>query len=79
MQLQDSFYVMGIIFMSLNILILIGIVVLLYYIKRKISNIHDNIDAKVEEFADFAINPVRKAVDIAASFYLEDHEERTKN
>lgn len=55
--------------MSINILILIGIVVLLFYIKVKVSNIHDRIDEKINEINDYAVRPVKKVVDIASSFF----------
>jgi len=69
MNLQDTFYIMGIVFMTLSILMLIGIVVLLFYIKKKIADIHEHVELKLDELADFAVSPVKKAVHFATSFF----------
>lgn len=47
MTLQNTYYILGIVTMSLNILLLIAIVVLLFYIKRKITDITQNIQDKL--------------------------------
>lgn len=47
MNLQDIFYIVAIIFMTLCILLLIAIGVLLFYVKKKITEIQHFIDEKV--------------------------------
>ena len=47
MDLQDTFYVLGIIFMSLMLLIMIGIVIAIFVIKKKIDAIHRRIEEKL--------------------------------
>lgn len=68
MNLENTFYTFGIIFMSLNILILIGIAVLIFYIKGKVSDIHRQIEEKIEDINDMAIKPVKRVMDVASSF-----------
>ncbi len=69
MNLQDTYYLLGIIFMSLSLLILIGIIVLVFYIKKKVSDIHDDIKAKLDDINDYGVKPVKKVIDIASSFF----------
>jgi cytochrome c-type biogenesis protein CcmH/NrfG len=47
MNVQDIFYLFGIIFMLLVILMLLGTAVLLYIIKNKVSALHKSMTAKV--------------------------------
>jgi flagellar biogenesis protein FliO len=69
MDLQNTFYVLGIVFMSLSLLILVGIIVLLFYIKKKVASIHAEIEAKIDDINNYAVKPVKKVVDIAGSFF----------
>lgn len=69
MNLQDTYYLLGIIFMSLSLLILIGIIVLVFYIKKKVTDIHDDIQAKLDDINDYGVKPVKKVIDIASSFF----------
>jgi uncharacterized membrane protein len=69
MNLQDTYYILSIIFMSLSLLILIGIVILVFYIKKKVTNIHDEIQSKLDDINDYGVKPVKKAIDIASSFF----------
>lgn len=57
MDLQTVFYVMGIVFMSLMIAIMIAMVLVVFYIKRKIDRIQQDIEDK--------INMLFKPADIA--------------
>ncbi|MGE5042343.1 MAG: hypothetical protein ACM3IJ_05590 [Candidatus Levyibacteriota bacterium] len=43
MNLQDAFYVVGIIFMGLFILLFITMIILLFYIKKKIWDIYESL------------------------------------
>lgn len=68
MNLQDTFYILGIVFMTLSIGILIAIAVLLFYIKKKVTEIHNYVDEKIEDLETIT-NPVKKAVGFAASIF----------
>lgn len=61
MDLQNTFYLLGIIYMVLGIFILIGIVVLLFYIKKKIGDLHDFVELRIDQLTDVTLKPVRKA------------------
>lgn len=56
-QLQTTFYIVGIIFMVLYGLLLIGIIVLLFYIWRKISVFTKEIMDKFETVKQAASHP----------------------
>lgn len=56
MDLQNTFYLLGIIYMVFGILILLGIAVLLFYIKKKIGELYD--------FVELTIKPIKRASDI---------------
>jgi uncharacterized membrane protein len=64
MDLQSTFYLLGIIYMVLGILILIGIVILLFYIKKKIGDLHDFVELRVDQLTNLTLKPVKKASDI---------------
>jgi uncharacterized membrane protein len=64
MDLQNTFYLLGIVYMVLGILILIGIVVLLFYIKKKIGDLHDFVELRVDQLTHLTLQPVKKASDI---------------
>jgi hypothetical protein len=55
--------------MSLSLLLLIGIIVLVFYIKKKITNIHDKVDQRLDDINDYGVKPVKKVFDIASSFF----------
>lgn len=48
MNLQTTFYTMGIIFMAISFIFLIALIALLLYIKRKVTKLHKNIEKKIE-------------------------------
>ena len=54
MTLENTFYVLGIIFMILNIAILVGIVVGVFFIKKKIEEIQRNIEDKIATVKEVA-------------------------
>ncbi len=64
MDIQNTFYLLGIIFMVLGIFILIGIVVMLFYIKKKIGDIHNFIELRVDELTSLTLKPVKNAADM---------------
>jgi len=47
MSLQDTFYLMSIIYMSLLIVVLVIVAGLLFFIMRKIGEVSDNINAQI--------------------------------
>jgi septation ring formation regulator EzrA len=63
MDLQNTFYVLGIIVMSLTLILLIIIVVAVLVIRSKINAIHRMIEEKIEFFTD----PVSKAAKVVQS------------
>jgi hypothetical protein len=47
MDLQDTFYILGIVYMSLMLLIMLALVIAVFIIKRKVNEIHRKIDEKL--------------------------------
>ena len=70
MELETTFYIIGIICMTLITLILIGIIVLIFVIKAKITHLQNSLQAKVrpltqmvdkaEDMANKVVNKLRK-------------------
>lgn len=54
MDLQTAFYIIGIIFMSLMLLLTIGIIVAIMVLRAKINAIHRQIDEKLSIFTNIA-------------------------
>jgi len=52
--LEQTFYIMGIIFMSLTFLMILALVVAVLLIRRKINKIHDTIEAKIDSITSLA-------------------------
>ncbi|GEM_PF-4463817 len=69
MTLQNVFYVLAILWMSISLLMLIGIVALLLFIKNKIATAHDNIMHKIASFTHSAtvVNDVAAGVGAAVA------------
>lgn len=67
MDLQNTFYFLGIIFMSLSIGILVAIVVLLFVIIYGIRNIHKNIVDTIDTFTNKATQSSDLAVNIGSA------------
>jgi hypothetical protein len=63
MELETTFYIIGIICMSLITLILIGLIIVAVMIKAKINHIHDSLQAKVRPLAKLA----NKAEEVVSS------------
>lgn len=66
MELENTFYIIGIICMSLITLILIGLIVIALVIKAKIAQIQHSIQDKVRPFSQF-VNKAEAAVENAAN------------
>lgn len=64
MDLQTTFYVMGITFMSLFIILFIALLVLVFYIWRKVSRLQQFIEEKIDDFTN---RPGELAVDIGTA------------
>jgi F0F1-type ATP synthase membrane subunit b/b' len=52
--LQETFYIMAIIFMSLTFLILIALVSAVFVIRSKVNKIHENIEEKINQLSSLA-------------------------
>lgn len=61
MTLENTFYVLGIIFMVLNIAILVGIVVGVFFIKKKIEEIQQNVEEKIATVKEVTSQPAELA------------------
>lgn len=80
MSLQDTFYIVGIVCMTLYTLLLIGILGVMIYIKQKISEVHQQLENKladIKEVVDRArespivsgISTVANIIDKASKFF----------
>ncbi|MGH7202838.1 MAG: hypothetical protein ACREHC_00145 [Candidatus Levyibacteriota bacterium] len=67
MDIQTIFYTVGIIFMVVALLLLLGIAVLIFYIKKKIAEVHKSIEDSIDSLTALSVKPVQKAVDMARS------------
>ena len=60
MSLENTFYVMAIIFMAIGYLMMIGLIVAFFYIKTKIDHIQKVVDEKLDQIknrpGDFAMD-----------------------
>jgi hypothetical protein len=52
--LQEAFYIVGIVFMGLALLLIIGLLAGVFIIKGKINRIHDNIEDKINSVTHIA-------------------------
>lgn len=66
MSLQDIYYLTNIIFMSLLILILLGIVIIMFIIKQKIEEISDNVNEQINRVGRIASNAEEVANSVTA-------------
>lgn len=67
MDLQNTFYLLGIIFMTFGVLILLGIVGILFLIMKGIHDISKNVNAKIDMVADRATATSSLAVDLGTA------------
>jgi len=61
MTLENTFYVLGIIFMVMNIAILIGLVVGVFFIKKKIEEIQATVEEKIASVKEVTSQPAALA------------------
>lgn len=52
MELETAFYIIGIIFMSVMLILVVALVVTVFVIRSKIVAIHDKIDEKLQFFTN---------------------------
>lgn len=77
MDLQTTFYTMGIVFMSLFIILFTALLVLVFYLWRKVSQMQRLIEEKIDDFSsrpgeivtDIGAAMVSKAVKKAKDFF----------
>ncbi len=67
MTLQNTFYVIGIICMTLYTLLLIAIVVLLFYIKAKITEVTKQVQAEFNQIKEIVSHPKEVAANVGAA------------
>lgn len=67
MNLQTTFYIMGIIYMTLNIIILISIGVALFIVAKKVFEIQRHIAEAIEAITSIARHPQDLAADMGAT------------
>jgi cell shape-determining protein MreC len=67
MDLQNTFYVVAIVFMTLFILLFIGVVVLMFVIQRKLSALYTSIDEKISSVKYAMDRPREIAASIGAA------------
>ena len=67
MNLQTTFYVMGIIYMTLNILILIGIGIVLFVVAKKVFEIQRRVSEAIDAITRIARHPEDLAADVGAT------------
>lgn len=65
--LQNTFYILGIVYMVLNILLLIGIGVGIYFIFRAVFDIRKQVNEKMKYVEKIIHNPEDVLVDVGAS------------
>ncbi len=65
--LQSAFYTIGIICMTLYTLLLIAIVILLFYIKKKINEFTDSFHDKIETVKEITSHPKEVAASVGAA------------
>jgi uncharacterized membrane protein len=78
MDLQNTFYLLGIIYMILGILMLVGIIVLLFYIKKKIGDIHDFVELRIDQLTNLSLKPVKRASDMVRDILSTSPSKKTR-
>lgn len=67
MNLQTLFYIVGIVAMMSYTLLLIAMVILLFYIKKKLSDTYETLAGKIDTVKQIASHPQEVAASIGAS------------
>jgi Na+-transporting methylmalonyl-CoA/oxaloacetate decarboxylase gamma subunit len=52
--LQEAFYIMSIVYMSIMLILVIALVVSVLVIRKKVNRIHDNIESKINSVTSIA-------------------------
>lgn len=80
MDLQTTFYIMGIIFMTISFVFMIVIIVFLLYIKNRVTQLQKNIQEKIEVAATVS-QAGGKAIEVAVDKIKEfiEAKNKTKN
>lgn len=68
MSLQDLFYIVGLMYMSMGIVLLIALVFAVFYIKKRVDDMHKVFDDKLGLIGKVMHHPAESAVDLGASF-----------
>lgn len=68
MTLQDLYYMVGLVYMSMGIVLLVALVFAVFYIKKRIDDLHKMVDKKLEFAEKVMHHPAESAVDIGAQF-----------
>lgn len=67
MGLQEIYYILGIFYMSMGIVLLVALVFAVFYIKRRVDYIQKSFEEKLDLIAQAAKHPGEAAVGIGAS------------
>lgn len=67
MALQETFYIIGIICMGLYTILLLAVVIVLFYIWKRISDIQKKIEERLEDLKQIFRNPRQTAADMGAA------------
>lgn len=67
MSLQDLFYIVGLFYMTMCIVLLLSLVVAVFYIKKKVGDLEHTFEKKLEIISQAASHPAEAAVGIGAS------------
>ncbi len=66
MSIQDVFYLFGIVYMILGVILMIIIGVVLITIKNRINDLHTLVDKKIEQLNRFTEDPADMAFNVGA-------------
>ena len=67
MGLEEIFYILGIFYMGMGIVLLVALVFAVFYIKKRIDTIQHSMEEKLDIIAQAAKHPGEAAVGIGAS------------
>jgi uncharacterized membrane protein len=67
MDIQNTFYIFGIIYLVLNIVILLGIVIGIFFIFKTVKDIHKQVSEKLKYVEKFMHDPEEVIAEVGAS------------
>lgn len=67
MSLQDLFYIVGLFYMTMCIVLLIALVIAVFYIKKKVVDLEQTFEEKLEFVKNITSHPAESAMDMGAS------------